>query len=405
MLELQRTRLVLQSLFTFICVVFVCFGLTGAEAYAKKGDKAASSAAGTSGYKSGFFIKSADGKHKLVIQGRVQARYTYEVVSDGDDQSAFSIERARLVMKGHAFTKDLTYKFQADFGQGAVSLMDFYTDYRFLDGDLHLRIGQYKRPFSRQHITSSGRLALVDRANTDDAFGAGRDIGVMIHNNYTSSPTFEYAVGIFNRPLEERSMFDEVVDGDRDELDVDGDQDMDDAFGSVRRFSNPSLVARVGYNYGGIKGYSEGDLGGSGFRFAIAASTQLNFDGAKGEDSGTASEIDYAMKIGGFSSTGAFYLATEQDGDAFADQTTSAMGVHGQLGFLVADMIQPVLRYAWVDPTGDDNAQHEIGGGIAAYVHKHNVKFQADVSGLRDEAVGGWDASNVRIRSQIQLSF
>ena len=34
----------------------------------------------------------------------------------------------------------------------------------------------------------------------------------------------------------------------------------------------PQLVARVGYNHGKIKGYSEGDLKGGALRFGLGAS-------------------------------------------------------------------------------------------------------------------------------------
>ena len=143
------------------------------------------------GYEKGFFIESGDGDHRLAIAARLQARYTYHEVEAGPDTSAFSIERARLKLEGHAFTKDLTYVFQSDFGKGAVTLKDYYGDYRIAPELLHIRAGQWKRPFSRQQITSSGSQELVDRAITDSAFGAGRDIGIALHNNYEKSPTFE----------------------------------------------------------------------------------------------------------------------------------------------------------------------------------------------------------------------
>ena len=38
----------------------------------------------------------------------------------------------------------------------------------------------------------------VDRAIVDKAFGNGRDVGLMLHNNYTKSPTLEWAAGVFN---------------------------------------------------------------------------------------------------------------------------------------------------------------------------------------------------------------
>src|SRR5690606_20191191 len=110
----------------------------------------------------------------------------------------FEVTRARLTLKGKLLMPGLSYKFQADFGKGSVALKDYYFDYCLPNQVLCIRPGQFKRPFSRQHITSSGKLELVDRSLTDKAFGAGRDIGVMLHDNYEKSPMFEYALGFFN---------------------------------------------------------------------------------------------------------------------------------------------------------------------------------------------------------------
>ena len=73
--------------------------------------------------------------------------------------------------------RQLSYKLQTDFGRGVVLRKDFHVDVKLGDG-VWLRVGQWKRPFSRQHIHSSGRHELSDRAITDNVFGAGRDIGL-----------------------------------------------------------------------------------------------------------------------------------------------------------------------------------------------------------------------------------
>ena len=78
----------------------------------------------TAGYHKGFFIRGMDGLFELRIQGRVQARYTLEVLEHEDDETAFSIPRARLTLAGHALTKALRYKFQTDFGKGFVTLKE-----------------------------------------------------------------------------------------------------------------------------------------------------------------------------------------------------------------------------------------------------------------------------------------
>jgi len=266
------------------------------------------------GYKKGFFIK--DGVNALTIQGRVQARFTYEEPDGGHDENNFSIARARLTLKGNVFEKNLEYKLQTDFGKGGAVLKDFLVDYRLGGDGPWIRAGQWKRPFSRQQINSSGRLELVDRAITDKAFGSGRDIGVAIHNGYEKSPEFEWVVGVFN--------------GTGDKPWFDGDVEVDPATGegevtrgkftNVPKALHPAVVARVGYNANGIKGYSEADLEGGPLRFGVGASALANFDTDGGDDSNIRGELDFAVKAEGFSATGGIYFATAQDGEGFADQ-------------------------------------------------------------------------------------
>lgn len=352
------------------------------------------------GYKKGFFIQSQDGRFKLKIQGRVQARYTHEFLDEQDDRMAFSIPRARLTLSGHAFTENLTYKFQSDFGKGNVSLKDFYADYRFVPGWLHLRVGQYKRPFSRQQLTSSGQLEFVDRAITDRYFGAGRDIGLAIHNDYEKSPAFEYALGVFN--------------GTGDQSHLSGNVAVDLATGEGKiesgRFSNvparlhPALVTRVGYNHGGIKGYREADLEGGPLRFAIGGSGLMDLNADGDDSSGIEGEVDYIVKAHGFSTSGAAYVSSAQSGPGFSDQAFQAVGFHLQAGYVIADIIQPAVRYARIAPKGPDNDLQEILGGLSVYFHEHDVKWQTDGGALLSQVPGG-GRTDFLVRSQLQLGF
>lgn len=333
-------------------------------------------------YDRGFVIESADGAFSLKTQARVQVRYTLlseedpEALDDGRlTESHFAVQRARLTFGGKAFTDDLSYKFQSDFGKGAVNLKDFYVDYR-IAGDVRVRAGQYKRPFSRQQITSSGKQDLVDRAITDDYFGAGRDIGVAVHNNYEKSPVIEWAVGLFN--------------GTGENL--------------VPDTLKPALVARVGYNYGGIDGYSEVDLEGGPLRFGVGASvlSELDLDGD--DTSGIRSELDYVVKAHGFSTSGGLYFSTAQDGEGFAEQVSEAVGFHLQAGYTFGQTHQVAGRYALIAPQleGEGSLQ-EAAIGYSFYRFKHGFKWQTDLTMGLDEGQSFGD--DVRLRTQLQLSF
>ena len=362
------------------------------------GEGESKDAAAKTGYKKGFFIEDGSGDFQLRIQGRLQARYEFTAVDGGADASAFSIPRARLTLAGKAFTKDLSYKFQTDFGKGFVSLKDFYIDYNV--GAFVLRAGQFKRPFSRQQVNSSSRLELVDRAITDKYFGGGRDIGFILHNNYEKSPGFEYAVGLFNGNGDKAKFKGDVtVDPATGEGPVDGGK-----FTNVPSQFYPALALRVGYNHGGIKGYSEADLEGGGLRFAVGASAVTEFDFDTDDDGNFRAEADFMVKASGFAATGALYFASKQKGTDFDKQVYAAHGFHLQLSYLVAARYLPVLRYARTSPKGADNDAQEMLAGLGVFFFNHGLKWQTDAGVLVEEATGG-ATNDVQVRTQLQLSF
>jgi hypothetical protein len=354
------------------------------------------------GYDKGFFIYSADGAFAVKFQGRVQGRFEFESADEGGsraEEAAFLISRARLTMKGHAFSKDIKYKFQADFGKGNVVLKDFIVDKK-LGGKAWVRVGQYKRPFSRQHINSSGRLELVDRAITDKAFGNGRDIGIMVHDNYEKSPEFEWAVGVFNGTGDKASLSgDVVVDPMTGEGEITGGK-----YSNVPGLFQPTLVARVGYNSGGIKGYSEVDFAGGPLRFGVAASVLAQLDSPDDDNALSRAGVDFIVKNDGLSASGAFYVATAQDGSAPSDQSYAAMGFHAQAGYLLQKKYQPAVRFAMVNPDGDDNNTMEVTGGVSVYSHDHGFKWQTD-AGARIGQTPGDSTNDILVRTQLQLSF
>jgi phosphate-selective porin OprO/OprP len=342
----------------------------------------------STGYDKGFFIESADGAFSLKTQARLQFRYTFTSQAAGGDrvnESLLAVQRGRLTFGGHAFTEDLGYKLQVDFGRGAVALKDYYLDYRVAD-DVLVRLGQYKRPFSRQQITSSGNLEFVDRAITNNEYNAERDVGFMMHNNYEKSPMLEWAVGVFNGTGENL-------------VPVTGD------------FS-PAVVGRVGYNQGDVKGYSEADLDGGPLRFGVGASVLgflTDIDIPDDPDppinrSGIRAELDYIVKVEGFSTTGGVYFATVQDGADFLEQTGDSVGVHVQVGYTVDKTHQVAGRYSLIAPQADGEGNlQEVSLVYSLYQFSHNFKWQTDVTLGLDEGQDPGD--DIQVRSQAQLSF
>jgi len=345
--------------------------------------------AAETGYDGGFFVEGekGEGLYRIRFNGRLQTRLTLEMFeAEGKDaEIALAVQRARFGFEGYFLTKALTYKFQADFGAGKVGLKDYYWDYAFSDG-VHLRAGQWKKPFSRQQITSSGRLELVDRAATDKAFGAGRDVGLGLHSNYEEADGFNWAIGVFNGA---------------------GENVLPDVW-------QPEGVVRAGYTSAGFgKGqYSEGDLECAdkpevcGLRWAVAASVYADGgmpkDGNKGQ---VVSEFDLVLKVSGFALSGAFFvdfnLGEDADGGGM-----DKLGFYAQASYYIAAAkIAPIFRFSSIMPDSDAVAKtNEATLGISFYPSRHNLKWQTDATMVMN-ALGDVSTTDWVIRTEAQLAF
>jgi hypothetical protein len=354
------------------------------------------------GYEKGFFIQSPDGDYKLVIAGRIQFRFTYEGVEEEPDAFAFSIPRARIQLKGHAFTPDLMFDIHVDFAKGGIpALKDGVIEYAAIRDVFHLQAGQFKMPFSRQQINSSTKLDMVDRAPTDKAFGAGRDIGLMIHNDHDS--LVEYAVGVFNGYGDSGELEADVVGS----ADADGNVtgEIEDAdLTSVPARLKPRVAARLGYNHDGIEGYDELDIDGGPLRFAIAANGKVQFNADDANEGIIDGGGDFITKFCGATIHGAFYARWAQDGPTFRDQSFAQLGFHAGANYLHDRRIHFGLRYARIVPEGADNDVQEILGGVGVLAYKHNVKAVLDGGPILTDSSAG-ERFDWRIRSQLQLQL
>lgn len=363
---------------------------------------------GTAGHKKDFFMQSEDGNFKLAIGGRVQARFTRESedtdATDAEYGVFFSIPRARIHLKGHAYSKDLKYKFQADFGKGSAALKDFYMDYRFGDW-AHLRVGQDKRPFSRQQITSSGSQQFVDRAITDKAFGNGRDVGLMLHNNYTKAEGVTYAFGVYNGS------------GDKGQFSGSGEADLttgevevsDGKFSNVPGEFEPTAVLRLGWN-NGAKGYSESDLEGGPLRYALGASGLVDMNMNSTNDAHMRAEVDAIFKWEGWSLTGAYYLSSAQTGRIYMeDRVKESEGAHLQAGYVISELVEPAVRWATVTSQGATDAEDETTNaytaGLNVFFHGHKLKWSNDFTLALTDSEAGGESTATEFRTQAQLAF
>lgn len=369
------------SLWASLIVFFVGLGAV-AEASAQEGVPERGEEEARTGYDGGFFIESDDEDYRVRFGGRVQTQLRAYLTDDGERELTeldLDIRRARFKVDGHAFGDRLTYQLQPEFAGSSVQLLDFFVNYELVPGAAEVKVGKWRYPFLRQEITSSGSLLLVDRSIVGSTFGDGFDTGVMFHNGYKSSPTFEWLVGAFH--------------GDTSQLGgVNYEEDI----------MGPSIVARGAYNYGDVAGYREADVEKGPLRFSLGAAVSAQPGIERTFHSELKATVDVMLKAHGFSTSGAVVMGSTQDGSSMGDRNLAATGYFLQAGYLVGDFVEPAARYSLVDFDDLGLQRHEGMGGINLYFYGHKLKWQTDAGVIIDEAA---DVSRTSYQARTQLQF
>jgi len=148
-------------------------------------------------------------KSKLTLTGRVHAQFQTTSVENVSPATSFSVRRASMKAAYVNPSGSMKAVVQYEFGEGNSKLKDGYVDLKVNDG-FHLKMGQYKKPFSLWELTSSKKIAVIEYANKilgsqnaystnaviiKDGFYAARDIGLSVHG---SAEKVDYTFGIFN---------------------------------------------------------------------------------------------------------------------------------------------------------------------------------------------------------------
>ncbi|MCH9688681.1 MAG: hypothetical protein K0V04_45035 [Deltaproteobacteria bacterium] len=367
----------------------------------------------------GLTLTSKDGRFELATRLRAQFRYTFEHDGESDDLShGLQIRRARLQFKGHVFNEHNRFKTELavsprDMGfDGDVThrtpILDWYFDFTYLR-DLTVRIGQYKVPFSRQRVVSSGDLQLVDRSLANGEFNLDRDIGLDLRSkDFLGLGKLRYYAGIY--------------------------------FGEGRDQYRPSnfdmfYLARVEFlPFGMFKDYKEADFArslrprlslGAAYAFVDGAVGNRGVRGSTPSDGGTTdyhnATADVMFKVAGFSLfADVFYRQGRRNfGDAVVEQddgtqapaeqeaSRNGLGWSATVGYLIPRVPFEIAgRYSQALATGNSSSlsrRDEAGGGISYYFAGHPLKLQLDYFTRFPE--GQLREAGNEVRLQLQAAF
>jgi len=361
-------------------------------------------------YDKGLLFTAASGDYTLKLAFKAQVRFDSTRPTDPDDQfvSHFFVPRSRMVASGTMFGDSNRYRLELGLGEAGnfAYAKDVFLEKRVAAAPIWLRVGQWTRPFSRHEVVSDFTTELAERANVAAYAGVGRDIGIALHNDYETSPDgFEWVVGVFNG-------FGGA--GDRPALTATCTQEPSSTCtiptpSTFPADFGPTAIARVGWNTGGIKGYSEGDLEGGGPRLAIGAAYKIDFANfAKGTQSTVAEnlrqglEADAMFKAYGFSLEGGVYALKLRAAD-------TACAAFVQPGFFVVPKVLELAARLSYAPSG---AQHQTETRIAIdwYWRGHAWKWSTDLgrielSGVAASPVIGARAATAAIPAHTELQL
>jgi phosphate-selective porin OprO/OprP len=367
----------------------------------------------------GFTFTSSDSRFQLSLGGRGQFQYQYvdkdDVNAPVADQSVWKIRRFKVYMGGYAFTRDLTYRVQADLAKSGTAQMldDAWINYRFADA-AQLQAGQFKVPFARGELTSDGALQFVDRANAVDAFKPSYDIGAMVLGKFAGGKV-AYHAGVFNGTGQSgsrsnnsgawavRAAFSPFGEMRYSEADLE---------------NSPRPLLSVGANYfaNTLKRNSNSTFldassstppyaGTSGWLGKNAANNAI-FDNTEKVDVGTYG-LDVAFKWRGLSVQGEYFGGRAEGQNN--GPTVHSRGYYSQAGyFLLPKHLEVAARYSCVDPNRDvlRDLQVEITGGVSYYFQGHNLKLQGDYTNIHIQRAGGnQPTDDKQMRVQAQLAF
>ncbi len=318
-------------------------------------------------------------KAQLVLSNRVQLRFTEEMPEVGDDKGSFRVRRAKTKFEGWFYNKKTTYELQLNWADTASSMEDANINYDFLgDKSIMVKAGQFKVPFGRQELTSSGSQEFVDRSIVSSEYAKGRDVGVQLWGMALNN-MIDWRVGAFNGNGRNKSS------NDNDKY---------------------QYNARVTFQPFGDLKYSETDFD-SKDKPLFAVALQYEDNDLHGATTGNdrAHEIlggDIAFKYKGlFAFAEAFY----RDNDFETGLDTESEGIHYQVGYLFPNKkFEAALRFAQNDPNVDvaNDAQTEKGVAMNWFFNKHAYKIQSDYRQVENNKT---KQTNDEFRVQLQFIF
>ena len=364
-------------------------------------------------YNNGLIVESSDGNYKLRLQLRLQFRYSYPFSAtpvrvgdfDGQTLNSFAVTRGRFKIGGHAYRPWLQYYVEYDFPSSR--LLTWRVTLQAMEW-LQFRLGQYKAPFNRERVVSSGKQQFVERSIVTPVFTVDRQQGVTVFGRFAAGSFIDsrYWVSVFTGTGrgalgndDDKMMWLAAYqwnflgrDMEVTYTDVTYHEEPVGAF-ILAGVTNRSPYTRFSSGGGGeLPGFEPGEPGQYRVR-------QWNWQ--------------LAFKYRGLSFDHEYHNKTVID---HVNGTTTRMkGGFAQAGYFFHDLfpgiprpLEIMVRYAFVDPdlSTAGNWRKEYTAGLNWFFSGHNNKITLDASYITlEEGAGHAMLGDVQFRLQWELSL
>ena len=388
----------------------------------------------------GFTIAGDD--FALTVSNRVQVLYRFSAFETAQDNSNFSINRARTQLEGHVWDEDLTYRFMVDWAGGRADaapgnvsrIKDAWFRYVFFKGEdgntkLAARVGAQKPYHGKEFEGIAEGMVFTERSLTSRTFSGQLQVGFFLEGVHGDGGMFHWAAGIADGDVAIASASNDSGENAPNtdnrmtyyfDLRVDPWGDL----GGEGIGSSPFVQGDLGHTEDVKGSFGVGFMYGNHIHPTIA-----NPGGTFGENVETTSiNVNTAWKYRGFSALGEVFIRTDD-----TQGTGNPESDHN--GFNVAasyTMAKPdtgpqwggALRYSFVtndDATsalfgpnpltsplgGAQGDQWEVGAAINAFYHEHALKTQIGYTFQRldPDAVGATEVDNHFIDVLFQWMF
>jgi phosphate-selective porin OprO/OprP len=312
----------------------------------------------------------------LKIGARVQLQYRQVDPASGPSTDEMLFRRLRPHIKGSG-GDDWAAKIQWDMGNSTIDLRDAYISHTGWDwGTLY--IGNFYTPFSRESLTSSKKLQLVERSIVaSHNFGVtDRQAGLHLEGNALGTITWA------------ASLAKAAVDPDNSRVDFDTVVSLN----SEDDWSEGELICgRVDYHPLGIMYRSQGDFDGD-FKFTVGVAGYTwqndgdNLDAERDKkdlDSATGLEVSGGLRGGGFSvdveygSITAELMESAITDGLYEDSETTIEHYAIKGGYMILpERIEIAAGYDSQDADGYETEWTSTSIGANYFVDKHNIKYQ-----------------------------